>query len=202
MKTYMFFLEFIVVTAMIIMIIIAGRDRKRLNELIANLSDNKDNLAQLLKDADLMLSELNKSSDYIVTQIDLKNVELWNSIKKYDNKLAELKNESESILLKLDESVEALREKVYSPQINAPQKSVLMTIENRKWNHDISRAPISRKTQDKATHYNEKYAKVVELADSGISNTEIARRLNMCMSEIQLVLNISNLSGVPSISYK
>ena len=57
MKTYMFFLEFIVVTAMIIMIILAGRDRKRLNELIANLSDNKDNLAQLLKDADLMLSE-------------------------------------------------------------------------------------------------------------------------------------------------
>ena len=140
----------------------------KLKRQIDIVNGNKSELETILQDASSMIQELNSFSDYIVTQMDLKNRELWNSLKRFDDRLDKIKHKhslGNSYTLKpLGRGIEL------NSSEDRPQ-------------------PITKK-ESKVVSFNQKYNQVVNLAADGYTETEIAKRLKIGKGEIQLVLGL------------
>lgn len=65
-------------------------DKKRVFNFTRSFDDKKQQLTEILNDAELMIEELNKFSDYIVNQMDLKNEELNKNLKIAEDKVLAL----------------------------------------------------------------------------------------------------------------
>jgi len=57
-------------------------DKKQSYDYSKQLDSKRDELVKVITDSEVMLEELNKFSDYIVSQMDLKNEEACESLKK------------------------------------------------------------------------------------------------------------------------
>ncbi len=62
-------------------------DKKKVFNFTRSFDDKKQQLTEILNDAELMIEELNKFSDYIVNQMDLKNEELNKNLKIAEDKV-------------------------------------------------------------------------------------------------------------------
>lgn len=56
-------------------------DKKKAFGFMRSLDEKKQELVEIINDAEQMIEELNKFSDYIVTQMDLKNEELMKKLR-------------------------------------------------------------------------------------------------------------------------
>lgn len=65
-------------------------DKKKVFSFNRNFDDRKQELVEIINDAEQMIEELNKFSDYIVKQMDLKNEQLCRNLKAAEDKVNEL----------------------------------------------------------------------------------------------------------------
>lgn len=173
--------------------------RKNLDEENA-LSEKRDELVRIIKDAELMVEELNKFSDYIVSQIDQKSSEVSKIIDSAEERINKLKKENNKNYI--DEKHAADRPLVTDMAVmptGIENNSIRemsgffiesMTPEGFENIKSIKFKP-SGKLKEKPISSNKKHMEVINLAHKGLNETEIARKLSMGKGEIQLILGVN-----------
>lgn len=164
-----FYLGFIIIGILLIIIPFVWFiiNKKKSNDYMNLLEKKKNELSGIINDAEQMIEELNRFSDYIVTQIDLKNEQLWNNFNKFDK----LANQKTGDLAK---------------DLPGPSDVGVM-LDSTSSFQEVS---AENKAQEKIIPFNSRYRDIVNLANKGLTNTEIARKLKMGKGEIQLILEI------------
>lgn len=157
----------------LISMILIAYDRKKGYDYTEKLEDKKFELETVISDADQMISEMNKFSDYIVTQIELKNEELNTNLK-----MAEERFERLEARISQSQNIES-----------SLQPEILQEVAVNGNNYEPFK--VHYKTRDKVVPINHKFKKVIQLSEDGISHTEIAKTLNMGKGEVQLILEMN-----------
>lgn len=84
-------------------------DKKKIFSFNRNFDDRKQELIEIINDAEQMIEELNKFSDYIVNQMDLKNEQLCRNLKAAEDKVNNLSERAKAaagVAAAVDEPVE------------------------------------------------------------------------------------------------
>jgi DNA-binding NarL/FixJ family response regulator len=170
-------------------------DRKKSYENIRLLEQKKTELLETVKDAEEMIDEMNKFSDYIVTQMELKNDEIRTNLKYFDTKINEIRSRAENSLVSTEHNTSKADDGMDSGNIRIGENPVQenkcdLIIENLPDLYENRVKPAAKKN-DKIIPLNSRYRDVVKLAENGLSDVEIAKRLNMGKGEIQLVREIN-----------
>lgn len=152
-------------------------DSKRSHDNKKEIEQKKKELTDIISDAEEMVSELNKFSGYIVSQIDIKNNELWESLKNYQCKLEEINQkvfDNPDIVIQSDEA--ALSEISCSNTIEADNSAI--------------ESPSSNTISNAVPAYT-KQERILQLAQNGLNAAEIAKKMNIGKGEVQLVLELN-----------
>lgn len=88
---------FLGVLLVIVSLICIFLDKKKVFNFSKTFDAKKQELAEIISDAELMIDELNNYSDYIVNQMDLKNEELSRNLKEATQKIESLRQKAKSI---------------------------------------------------------------------------------------------------------
>jgi GTPase involved in cell partitioning and DNA repair len=168
---------------------------KKLSRQCKTVDQKKQELQEIVQDAEHMIEELNKFSDYIVNQIDLKNEELWLYLNRIDEKIKQFDLGLAQSTSNRGEEEGTGRAKGISGKSTdtALMDSDLILERLEAANETINRNGINQKEierNDKVIPLNSKYRDVVELSHKGMSDTEIAKTLRMGKGEIRLVLDL------------
>lgn len=173
-------------------------DKKKVFGAARDLDRKKQELVEIINDAEQMIEELNKFSDYIVTQMDLKNGELEANLKSAQENIKRLGEQAQSISM-AEKQPEIRRYEETAKEDKSIAVSVAGTLSSTAAEillHDASnplmhlnRQPV--KKSEKVIHINNKYSEVVRLAAEGFSELEIAKSLNMGKGEVALILGVN-----------
>jgi hypothetical protein len=154
-----------------------------------NIDDKKKELENIIGDAQDMIDELNRFSDYIVKNIDAKNQELLESIRLYDEKINTV-NEKH-----IKENRHYLEESdIFEASEIDIENDMIKSLDLKSDGIDKN---ISNKNNDKIKKNkvisikNNKYKQVIEMSKKGIDSTQIARDLKMGKGEIELILGLN-----------
>ncbi len=211
------FIGIVMVSFSLILILL---DKNKAFSFIRNYEKKKQELVEIINDAEQMIEELNKFSDYVVTQMDFKNEELSINLKKAHEEIKALTQRTQGNS-KVTEEVKAvykaeikeetkpeanmqIRENVaVNGNYNAPAKlqepmpKLNSNVETENQNSEksgLNRANAYKNQagrSDKIIPINNKYNEVLRLSKSGMAEVDIARRLNMGKGEIQLILELN-----------
>lgn len=89
---------FIGIMLIFVSIVLIYFDRKKTLNEENTLNEKRDELIRIIKDAELIVEELNKFSDYIVSQIDQKSSEVMGIIDSAEERINNLKKENNKII--------------------------------------------------------------------------------------------------------
>lgn len=190
---------FIGITLIVVALLWIALDRKKTQDSEQQIQQKKEELTGIITDAEQMIEEMNRFSDYIVTQMDLKNQELTLNLKNIEEKV-------KSLSLKAEETFESLPLRnvkvvngnligsyVQSPPVTVDSCDLIIehvSVENRSSSvNTVSRA--YSKYSDKVIPFSSRRIEVIHLAEQGLNDTEIAKQLNMGKGEIQLILGMN-----------
>ena len=203
------FLGIILVFLSLIWVIL---DKKKVFGFTKNFEDKKQELVEIINDAEQMIEELNKFSDYIVTQMDLKNEELRMNLRNADEDIKNIALREQSVRMSIAGSSmkeEAKLEYTTAAVVNGsmPVMSAIPVDIMIRQNSEFSTETMDldkvahthvyqppRQTQrktEKVVPINNRYSEVLRLAKSGLSELEIAKTLNMGKGEVELILGIN-----------
>jgi hypothetical protein len=206
-------LIFLGILLSVISLILIVIDKKNVFVFNKAFDDKKQELAEIINDAEQMIDELNRFSDYIVSQIDVKNEELNANIKSAEDRIrameeragaaagirrtVDVKIEDDGIIDAAKESddhgtgstdVAEPKDDVASgvPQefVNTPEKAM------EAYNMNKSSAVSFASKKDKVIPFNSKYSEVLRLSKEGKEGTEIAKSLKMGKGEVELIIGL------------
>lgn len=208
------FLGIILVSLSLVWVIL---DKKKAFGFARSFEDKKQELVEIINDAEQMIEELNRFSDYIVTQMDLKNEELRMNLKNADEDIKNLVQKAQSVKMSIaagSVKEEAKLEYKTAAVVNGsvpemPPLPVDMAVKQNSVpaaestdNGNTAHTPVYQQPRqiqrksEKVIPINNRYGEVLHLAKSGLSELEIARTLNMGKGEVELILGINkNLRG-------
>ena len=146
-------------------------EKRRLHDYRNDLREKKDDLIKVIEDAEELISEMNRFSDYTVTQIEKKNDELLKSITQADLKI------------EMISSVVANEDFLDLP-IVYDEDSVMQILEEEKSESD---EVLATPRKGKVLTFDLKRREIIKLSKSGLDSTEIARLLNCGKGEIDLI---------------
>jgi len=159
-------------------------DRKRDLEEKSEVISIRNELRELLADSSEMVDELNRFSDYIVTKVDEKYSEYMNLIKS----VPETKEVDARSEVTYDETTAEV-----AASLNIPIFSEVFNIDIKKeeipFSEDVK--PISSMTESKNNNINPRHSEVIRLFEEGMSDSEIAKALNMGKGEVQLIVGLN-----------
>jgi len=199
---------FIGITLVFVALISVLFDRKKSWDFERRIDEKKQELLEIVSDAEEMVSELNRFSDYVITQVNTKNEELLQNLTKCESKLKEINsklsgNSNDVITIEKETDIKAVVNNYVTSKNNKPDetqnsfKSDLI-IENMNFDKNLNNLPseqlgsvIDSKYNDKVIPISAKHREVLQLAEKGLTDTEIAKRLNMGKGEIQLILELN-----------
>lgn len=207
------FIGIVLVSLSLILVLL---DKNKAFSFIKNYENKKQELVEIINDAEQMIEELNKFSDYVVTQMDFKNEELSVNLKKAREEIMMLSQKSHNNC-ELEEVKEAEVNEKLKAEINIPVRQDIavngnyktqavvheplfklnsdIEIESLNYEKSALNTVASYKTQvartDKVIPINNKYNEVLKLSKCGMAESDIARRLNMGKGEIQLILELN-----------
>ena len=188
----------IIFTGIMLILISLGMiayDRKKAFDYSTKLENKKDELEVVISDADQIITEMNKFSDYIVTQMEIKNEEMHKNLKLFDEKLLHINTTiSESSF----EGVIVQQGVVNSSNFER-NNDFNHSTSNHKKNEEVQSNnlvgttvhKIHSKVKEKVVPINNKYHQIQQLSQKGLSETEIAKKLNMGKGEVQLFLGMN-----------
>jgi len=183
-------------------------DRKKSWDFERKIDEKKQELLEIVSDAEEMVSELNRFSDYVITQVNAKNEELLQSLTKCESKLKEINSklsDNSNVVTKIEKEadIKAIANNYAASKNNKPDetqnsfKSDLI-IENMIFDNNLNNLSAEQldsvsdaKNNDKVIPINAKHREVLQLAEKGLTDTEIAKRLNIGKGEIQLILELN-----------
>lgn len=84
---------FIGILLIIVSLVLIFLDKWKSSETEKRIDQKREELAKIIADADLMVQELNKFSDYIISQVEQKNKETLDLIKNAEERLEKLTKE-------------------------------------------------------------------------------------------------------------
>jgi len=191
----------------LICLIIFFIERKRFFTYLRLADEKKEQLKEILTDAKTMMEELNNLSTCIIDVIEEKKADFKNNVRYIETEIRQIKTEidrlgskAEEVNSKTEEIFKALYDMNFTRSQSAFANRAAYTGLNTA--AGISMADISstndsinfanKANQDRKNILNNKYSEVVRLYRSGMDETEIARKLNMGVGEIQLVLQFNN----------
>ncbi len=93
---------FLGILLIIVSLICIFLDKKKVFDFTKNFDDKKQELTEIISDAELMIDELNNYSDYIVNQMDLKNEELTRNLMDATKRVDKLTQKAQSIYVDSD----------------------------------------------------------------------------------------------------
>lgn len=166
----------------IVSIVMVMLDRKRDLDEKNEIVSLKNELRELLEDSSDMVDELNRFSDYIVNKVDEKCSE-FNKIMSDSNVTIKPLNEEVSKA----KSVQDNSEHVYKT-VEELEKSEFLDDEIA-FSDEIQ--PISPKPEESTTSKNQKHDEVMKLFEAGMTDSDIAKALNMGKGEVQLIVGLN-----------
>lgn len=189
---------FIGITLIVISLIWIICDRKKSYDYAKKLDEKKEELVNIIADAEQMIEELNKFSDYIVTRMELKNEELCKNLNLIDERLKQIDrmthNDHEAKELSGEKIIYAnsgdISDKHDESKFNCSSDLIIEKLnlyKDAEHSQDGTRAKIKEKVVPLSSRHKE----VLQLADKGLSETEIAKKLSMGKGEIQLILGLN-----------
>lgn len=153
--------------------------KRSLSKSMKILNEKQDELENILNDAELMVEELNKISDYVVQQVDTKSGELQNVVSVANDRIKYLENIKE--IQKESETAKSGVEKMfvnYSSVKPDAVKSKNTTVKN-----------------DKIISFGAKHAQVLNMSHNGLNDSEIAKNLKIGKGEIELIRGMDKVAG-------
>lgn len=146
-------------------------EKRRLHDYRGDLKEKKDDLIKVIEDAEELISEMNRYSDYVITQIEEKHSSLTKTIEKAEIKL---------------ELFEQPRPREIHQEITTyyNEEAIDKIIEEDLTGKDNYTSPVKK---GKVLTFDVKRREIVKLAKSGLDSTEIARLLNCGKGEIELI---------------
>jgi len=166
-----------------------------------NIVDRKrKEIAEMVSGADQMIDEMNRFSDYIADFMQTKSEDIENKVKNVEEKLKDINRIIEEKQLSM---VNESEKNIY---LNTGTDDIVNETVNmnfiKKKNDDIKEKKINKNQDDNCTDSNSSESKkvillspksreVAALAKEGLSDTEIAKKLNIGKGEVQLILGIN-----------
>lgn len=190
---------FIGILLMLISFIWVIIDKKRHIDYREVIDEKKTSLVNIVEDAEVMVEELNKFSGYVFDEFEVREKNVKGLLNKLDQEIKEKTVVVNS--MKITEKAEeisfkkAVGENRISPKITYVQnnsgrdKDLNGIIEQRE---EISRENNyeTEPKKDNVIHLKQRYKKVLNMVDDGLTQGEIAKKLNMGKSEVQLILEM------------
>ncbi|MEN8905495.1 MAG: hypothetical protein ABF289_06000 [Clostridiales bacterium] len=158
-------------------------DKKRSIDYKKVIDSKKNDLVEIIEDADIMVEELNKFSDYIVTEFDKREKKLGEYFMNVDVAISE-KGVLENEILKngTDNRVFNKNDVTTKTNTNIKQKNINNT------QIKINNEKIS--VNEKVIHLNTRYKKVLDFKNKGLTQIEIAKQLNIGKGEVKLIFDM------------
>lgn len=151
-------------------------EKKRLHDYRGDIKESKEALIKVIEDAEELISEMNRFSDYTVTQLEEKNSVLLDSIAMADLKILEL----ESKAIEEEPSINK------APEVQKyDEASIARILEEDKPINKNKEPAVTGK--GKVLTFDIKRREIIKLAKAGMDSTEIARLLNCGKGEIELI---------------
>lgn len=163
-------------------------DRKKAYDYSKDVDNKKAELLVVMKDAEEMIEELNSISGYILDNMDSKSNEIKDTLSSADKKIKEIKlvaaQKSEHIK---NESIKAVNENNISG--NCREVIGIQAIQLKNFTEEFNSLK-NAKPKARAVG-SSRYREVIKLSESGLGETEIAKKLNIGKGEIQLILGMN-----------
>ncbi|MDP4182054.1 MAG: hypothetical protein Q8942_13320 [Bacillota bacterium] len=174
---------FIGIVLIIISFIWILYDRKKTFDYTKGVDDKKAELLSIMKDAEEMLDELNKLSGYIADEMEVKNSELKSVSDLVDEKIKEIN----SLTAEINEAKKYINENKVKENVREVIGIQAMQLKN--FTEEINTEK-NAKSKVKSISANGRCGEVIKLSQSGLGETEIAKKLSMGKGEIQLILGL------------
>lgn len=184
-------------------------DRKKSKDYAREMDEKKDELVNIIADAEQMVEELNKFSGYVVNQLETKKEELFESLDALEEK-----KEKEGMIAISEGKVQAVYgEKVVNGSVldlRADENVIFINDhyshgkEHQSLDNPYDALPKKFKVIEKtgqinitvkekvipisSKYINSKYREVLFLAEDGLAELEIARQLKLGKGEVELIL--------------
>ncbi|HOM02086.1 MAG TPA: hypothetical protein PLH43_04575 [Acetivibrio sp.] len=167
-------------------------DKRKSSEDAKRIDEKKEELSKIISDADLMVQELNKFSDYVISQVEQKNKETLDLIRNAEERLEKLTKEFTNVMENSDKErfVEDNGDSFVEVKSDLVIDSIKFedTAVNAAKPYQIKLQAIA---EEKVIPINSKHKEVLALAQKGLNETEIAKKLSIGKGEIQLILGVN-----------
>lgn len=179
--TDLFIIGIILILFSIIMVMF---DRKRDLVEKSEIISIKNELQELLEDSNEMVDELNRFSDYIITKVDEKCCEYMNLIKSVpDSKVASARS------AEIKDSPAAVVDLPFNIPIVTEGSDIDIKNEEILFSEDVK--PLGTVTESRNNDISHRHGEVIKLFEAGMSDSEIAKALNMGKGEVQLIVGLN-----------
>jgi hypothetical protein len=187
---------FIGIILIIISLIWIFLDRSRAHDTELRLDEKKAELVRIISDAEMMVEELNKFSDYVATQIEEKNKEISDKFKEFENRIYSMELEVSSRCDNIKANIENIGNNLVDVNHMGEKASNSDVVQEISEEQQVPKTRgrkgnSQKKVKDNVISINSKHNEVIMLAQEGLNETEIARKLNMGKGEIQLILGVN-----------
>lgn len=152
-------------------------EKKQFHDYRSDLKEKRDQLISVIEDAEALIEEMNRFSDYTVTQIEEKNNILLDTLAKADSMIQKLISEA---------SDQTLPGELKSTSVSVYDESSITKIieEEKPYDENISS---DYQIKGKVLTFDVKRKEIIKMARAGMNSTEIARILNCGKGEIELI---------------
>ncbi len=173
-------------------------DKRKVFGFIKGFDEKKQELTEIISDAEQMIEELNRFSDYIVNQMDLKNEELNKNLWEAEERVQAIKERIGSVGISAAAVPPAQTAVMESGIAYAVNSTGIKTIhvntadtETAAYSrNEDQKLPAANKKKEKVIPFNNRYSEVLRLADEGLGSLEIAQKLHMGKGEVELIIGL------------
>ncbi|NLW01890.1 MAG: hypothetical protein GX027_01310 [Clostridiaceae bacterium] len=169
-------------------------EKRRIHDYRKDAAEKKDELIQVIEDAELLIDEMNKFSVYTVSKLEEKNDMLNQTIHEADRRIEAISSLLEPasgtlpapVQVKTDTARESGNDK------NTRNEQDVSGGQDIRYEQDIDSIINSQLfKKGKVIPFDVKRREILKLSKSGLDSVHIARLLNMGRGEIELIERIS-----------
>ena len=175
-------------------------DKRKSFGIIRSFDAKKQELSEIISEAEEMIEELNKFSDYIVNLMDLKNEEMSKNLQIAEEKVCILSKKLGAAAVAVNGTMIDRTDAVAAS--GAMTDRTVFAIDYAIMDSDSCTATktaaaakrpyavAAQKKNDKVISINKKHSEVLRLSNEGMQSLDIAKKLNMGKGEVELILGI------------
>ena len=169
-------------------------DKKKSFDYESQIEMRKNELSSIINDAEAMIDEMNKFSDYVINRMERKSLEITKNLDDIEAKIEGLEKAASAINTK-EVGGEDLLYKAKNNNVNKKSpgvsESMIDIAAAEDYNTILDYSTRLFKEDSKAMPLSDKHREVIELSKKGMKDTDIAKSLKIGKGEVQLILGIN-----------